>query len=55
MNDLDRLAALLVTDHPRQAADKTVAYLLAHLQAKAGAVLTHQQPSLFIARTEPVA
>lgn len=53
MNDLDRLAALLVTDDPRQAADKTLAYLVSHLRAKAGAVLTldDQEPSLFIGRS----
>ncbi len=53
MRDVDRLAALLVTDDPRQAADKTLAYLVSYLRAKAGAVLTleGEDPSLFIGRS----
>jgi hypothetical protein len=53
MRDVDRLAALLVTDDPRQAADKTLAYLVSYLGAKAGAVLTldGEEPFLFIGRS----
>jgi hypothetical protein len=53
MRDVDRLAALLVTDDPRQAADKTLAYLVSYLGATAGAVLTldGEEPSLFIGRS----
>ncbi|HKC13635.1 MAG TPA: helix-turn-helix domain-containing protein [Vicinamibacteria bacterium] len=53
MGDIDRLAALLVTDDPRQAADKTLAYLVSYLRARAGAVLTldSEEPSLFIGQS----
>jgi hypothetical protein len=53
MGDIDRLAALLVTDDPRQAADKTLAYLVSYLRARAGAVLTvdTEEPSLFIGQS----
>lgn len=53
MRDVDRLAALLVTDDPRQAADKTLAFLVSYLQARAGAVLAldGEDPSLFIGRS----
>jgi hypothetical protein len=53
MGDIDRLAALLVTEDPRQAADKTLAYLVSYLRARAGAVLTldAEEPSLFIGQS----